>query len=176
MTKAKTTDSQEELLTQVDENNTIIGGISRGIAHNTPGIFYRTIYILVFNDKNQVLLQKRSSTKDLYPSCWDLSVGGHVNLGDSYLETAIREIKEEVSIYATKDDLFFKGEVLVKLPSSGEYFYVYEYKLKPTDKITASIEEINQIQWMSIDDIKKSMSSKSLKWYPRPEQTISALY
>ncbi|MCL5090970.1 MAG: hypothetical protein M1514_03100 [Patescibacteria group bacterium] len=70
----KTTDPQGELLTQVDGHNQVVGEISRKAAHKTPGVFYRTIYVLVFNEKGEVLLQKRSPTKDLYPDCWDLSV------------------------------------------------------------------------------------------------------
>lgn len=171
-----TTDPQDELLTQVDENNQLIGSISRGEAHETAGVFYRTVYILVKNDKDEVLVQNRSSTKDLYPGCWDLSVGGHVNFGKSYEETAVRELKEELGLDVTQDDLLLKGEVLVRLPKTGEYFHVFEYNLKPGEKIAPSKEEINKTRWITIADMKKSMDKKSLKWYTRPLQIISALY
>jgi isopentenyldiphosphate isomerase len=171
-----TTDPQEELLTQVDEHNQVVGSISRGTAHTTSGVFYRTIYILVKNDRGEVLLQKRSPTKDLYPNCWDLSVGGHVNFGKSYIETAVREISEELGLSIDESELKFVGEVLVKLPSSGEYFNVFEYKLKPGQEINALAEEIGDTKWMSIDEIKKSMETESLQWYERPLQVIKALY
>lgn len=174
--KVKTTDPQGELLTQVDEHNNVIGSIGRGVAHETPGIFYRTIFVLVKNDKEEILIQKRSSTKDLYPDCWDLSVGGHVNFGQSYEETAAREIGEELGVEALEEDLIPKGEVLVKLSNSGEYFNVFEYNLKPGQEISALEEEIGDTKWMTIEDIKKSMKDKSLKWYPRPLQVIEALY
>ena len=111
----QTTDPQNEQLTQVDKHNNVIGGVSRGVAHSTPGIYYRTIFILVKNDKNEILIQKRSPSKDLYPNCWDLSVGGHVNFDKSYVETAVRELKEELGIEASEKDFILKGEVLVKL-------------------------------------------------------------
>lgn len=171
-----TTDPQYELLTQVDKQNKVIGPIKRGVAHNTPGIFYRTIYILVKNLKNEFLIQKRSSTKDLFPNCWDISVGGHVDFGDSYLETAARELQEELGITSKEVDLKFKGKVLVKLPKSNEYFYVYEYILKPNQKIITEKNEIRDTTWMTIENIKKTMADKSLLWYTRPEQIISALY
>jgi len=174
--EVKTTDPQGELLTQVDENNKVIGSISRKVAHETPGVFYRTIYVLVKNDKGEVLLQKRSPTKDLYPNCWDLSVGGHVNFGKSYSETAKREVEEELGLKVEEKDLVLKGEVLVKLPKSSEYFNVFEYNLQPGQVISASEEEINDTKWVSVEDIKKSMKDGSLQWYPRPLQTIEALY
>lgn len=174
--KTATTDPQDELLTQVDENNHLIGSISRGEAHDTEGVYYRTVYILVKNDNGEVLIQKRSSTKDLYPNCWDLSVGGHVNFGKSYEETAVRELKEELGLDVTEEDLLLKGEVLVRLPKTGEYFNVFEYNLKPGETTSPSHEEINETRWISIGDIKKSMEDQSLDWYTRPVQVISALY
>jgi len=174
--KTKTTDPQGELLTQVNEYNQVIGSISRGEAHEKKGVFYRTIYVLVKNDQDQVLIQKRSSTKDLYPDCWDLSVGGHVNFGQSYEATAVRELEEELGLHVSEEDLITKGKVLVRLPSSGEYFNVFEYNLKPNETIAASEEEIGDTKWLTIEEIKNSMKDKPMKWYPRPEQTIAALY
>ena len=174
--KFQTTDPQNEQLIQVDEHNEVLGGVTRSKAHSTTGIYYRTIFILVKNKKGEVLIQKRSPTKDLYPNCWDLSVGGHVNFGKSYVETAVRELNEELSLEASEKDLILKGEVLVKLPKSNEFFKVFEYQLKPDQKILTEEKEISNVAWMTIEDIKKSMFDKSLQWYPRPEQVVSALY
>lgn len=150
-----TTDLQSELLTLVDKDNNVIGSIERGMAHS-QGVYYRTIFVLVINERKEELIQKRSATKDLYPNCWDLSVGGHVIYGDSYEETATREIEEELGIKADPSDLQYKGEVLVKLPSSNEYFHVFEYKLKSTDLIQPAGEEISQIKWLGMDGIKRA--------------------
>jgi len=173
---AKTTDPQGELLTQVDEHNNVIGSISRRWAHEKSGVYYRTIYVLVKNENEQVLIQKRSETKDLYPDCWDLSVGGHVNFGKTYEETAVRELGEELGLEVSQVNLFKKGEVLVNLPNAGEYFNVFEYKLKPGQTIKTSKEEVKDTRWMSIEEIKKSMKDGSLQWYERPLQTIAAMY
>jgi len=174
-TQMETTDPQGEQLTQVDQNNRIIGPIARKEAHDKD-VYYRTIYVLIMNDKNQVLCQRRSPTKDLFPNCWDLSVGGHVNYGKSYVETAVREIGEEMGIEVKEEELNLKGEVLVTLPKSKEFFNVFEYRLKPGQSIKASAEEVSQTAWMTIDEIKKSMTEKTLLWYERPEQVVSALY
>jgi isopentenyldiphosphate isomerase len=154
----------------------VIGSIGWGEAHNKSGVFYRTIYVLVKNDKGQVLVQKRSLTKDLYPDCWDLSVGGHVNFGQSYEETVKRELHEELGVKVNKKDLIPKGEVLVILPKSGEFFSVFEYNLKPNTLLSVSDEEVSKTKWMTMDEIKKSMKNKTLQWYPRPKQTIASLY
>src|SRR3990170_1436379 len=145
--KTKTTDPQGELITQVDKHNQVIGSISRGEAHEKQGIFYRTIYVLIKND-----------------------------YGQSYKATAVRELKEELGLNVSEEDLIAMGEVLVKLPNSGEYFNVFEYNLRPSETISTSEEEINDTRWMTIVDIKRSMQEKRLRWYSRPEQVITALY
>lgn len=171
-----TTDLQNELLTQVDKENIVIGPIPRGVAHTLKDAYYRTIYVLVKNEEDEILLQKRSATKDLYPNCWDLSVGGHVVYGDSYDETALRELREELGITAKLKDTIKKGEVLVSLPNSNEYFYVYEYRLKASDEIQLASVEIAEVKWLGIDKIKMEMKDKNLLWYPRPIQVINFLY
>ena len=176
MSNKPTTDPQDELLTQVDSKNKVIGPIPRGIAHKSPDIFYRTIFVVIKDNKEKILIQKRSSTKDLYPDCWDLSVGGHVNYGRDYAETAVEELKEELGIITPAEELILIGEVLVKLPSSNEFFHVFEYRLKPTDKIELEAEEVSSTVWMSTKEVKESMQQQKLKWYPRPEQVFKALY
>lgn len=171
-----TTDPQSELLIQVDKNNKVIGSIPRGEANSRQGIFYRTIFVLVKNNKDEILIQKRSASKDLYPNCWDLSVGGHVGYGQTYEEAAAREVGEELGVSVTEADLRPKGDVLVKLPNSGEWFRVFEYSLRPNEILSTNEEEINEIKWVTMDEIKKTMVDKSLQWYARPEQVVAALY
>ncbi len=171
-----TTDSQSELLTEVDNRNQVIGPITRSLAHHGGGKFYRTIYILAKDHTGKILIQKRSASKDLYPNCMDLSVGGHVNFGESYLEAAVRELKEELGIIAPPSNLKFIKEVLVTLPTSNEFFKVFEYSLKPTDHLNLSTEEISSISWMTDTEIRQSIQSDPQNWYPRPIQVFASIY
>ncbi|MEI7579269.1 MAG: NUDIX domain-containing protein [bacterium] len=111
MPGVNTTDSQEEQLTEVDQDNNVISPILRGIAHHSSDKYYRTIFIIVKNQAGKILIQKRSASKDLYPNYWDLSVGGHVNFGVSYPETAIRELQEELGITTSPEKLKFLDQV-----------------------------------------------------------------
>ncbi|MFH1561371.1 MAG: NUDIX domain-containing protein [Patescibacteria group bacterium] len=176
MINPSTTDPQEELLTEVDVNDVVIGPISRKVAHQSPDKIYRTIYVIVKNQNDEVLIHQRSSGKDLYPNCWDLSVGGHVGWNQSYPETAAREIKEELGIAVSENQLKLVGKLLVKLPRSNELFQVFEYRLKPSDKIKIASQEINQTKWLTTEEIKESIRKKQLAWYPRPIQVIQSLY
>ena len=49
---------------------------------------------VVLNERGQAFVQKRSSTRRLWPGCWDL-IGGHVEPGETLEEALVREIHEE---------------------------------------------------------------------------------
>jgi isopentenyldiphosphate isomerase len=87
-----------EWLTRVTDDDKIIGPIARRDCHGFPAHIHRSVHVLVLNTHGLLLLQKRSSHKDVQPGKWDTSVGGHVGWGQDYLEAAYREAEEELGI------------------------------------------------------------------------------
>jgi 16S rRNA (adenine1518-N6/adenine1519-N6)-dimethyltransferase len=61
-------------------------------------LLHRAIHILLFNQSGEVYLQQRARSKDRHPLKWDSSVAGHVTAGESYDDTARRELREELGI------------------------------------------------------------------------------
>ncbi|MBC8207709.1 MAG: NUDIX domain-containing protein [Desulfobulbaceae bacterium] len=61
-------------------------------------LIHRACYILVFNTRGELFLQKRTADKDVYPSCWDVAAGGVVLAGESYEAAATRELEEELGV------------------------------------------------------------------------------
>ncbi len=94
----KTTDDQTELFTHVDNHDQVIGAITRAEAHAGSFKIHRGVWILVFNDRDELFLQKRSLTKDSNPGMWSMSVGGHVTYGQTYKEAVRREFMEELGV------------------------------------------------------------------------------
>ena len=62
---------------------------------------HRAVSIVVRSTAGEVLVHQRSSLKDLWPSRWDLCVGGVVAAGESYDDAAVRELAEEVGVVDT---------------------------------------------------------------------------
>ena len=86
-----------ELLDVVDENNNLIGiKEDKSIIHE-KGLLHREIAVIIQNENGEYLVQKRSSNKKGAPNMWSFTTG-HVELGEDYETTAIREIKEELGI------------------------------------------------------------------------------
>src|SRR6266568_4946946 len=79
----------------VDKNDRILGYASRSQVHGN-NLLHRAVHILIFNEAGEVYLQQRSRWKDRHPLKWDSSAAGHVGAGESYDETARRELKEEL--------------------------------------------------------------------------------
>lgn len=102
-----------EIVQIVDRDNREVETLSRATMRQR-GLIHRASYILVFNDQGQLFLQKRTETKDLYPSCWDVAAGGVVLGGESYEESAERELAEElgvrVSTFTALFDNYFEEE------------------------------------------------------------------
>ena len=98
----------EEYFDIVDENGNPTGEtIERKEAHR-KGILHRTAHVWIArrrNDRVELLLQKRCQDKDSFPGCYDISSAGHIPAGADYIESALRELKEELGIDATGDML-----------------------------------------------------------------------
>jgi len=69
------------------------------------GWFHPTVHIWFYTSTPSILLQKRGLSKQTYPGFWDVSVAGHVSAGESILEGALREVKEEIGIDIKQTDL-----------------------------------------------------------------------
>ncbi|WP_448871109.1 NUDIX hydrolase YfcD [Desulfobulbus propionicus] len=91
----------EEIVVIVDRDNQPIGAVTRKIMRQQR-LIHRASYILVFNTDGELYIQKRSRTKDIYPGYWDLAAGGVVLDGESYEESAKRELREELGISNVK--------------------------------------------------------------------------
>ena len=88
---------KDETVQIVDEENTEIAAVSRRIMREQQ-LIHRACYILVFNQAGDLFVQKRTKTKDVYPGYYDVAAGGVVLAGESYEESAERELAEELGI------------------------------------------------------------------------------
>ena len=87
----------DEIVTIVDEQNTVVGAARRGDMrlNRWP---HRSTYVMVFNSQNELYVQKRSLSKDIFPGYYDPFAGGVVLAGESYEVGAKRELEEEMGI------------------------------------------------------------------------------
>lgn len=90
-------DSSQEIIQIVDENNEEIAAMSRRLMRE-QNLIHRASYVLVFNSRDELFVQQRTVSKDIYPGYHDIAAGGVVLAGESYEESAERELAEELGI------------------------------------------------------------------------------
>lgn len=81
--------------------------IDKAEAHRT-GTWHRAAHVWIVSG-DRVLLQRRALTKENWPGKWDVSVAGHVGAGESAVDAAIREAREELGIEIDASDLAHIG-------------------------------------------------------------------
>jgi isopentenyldiphosphate isomerase len=89
--------SQNELVQIVDKNNTEIAAVQRSIMREQK-LIHRASYVFVFNKQDELYIQRRTMTKDIYPGYWDVAAGGVALALESYEDSAARELEEELGI------------------------------------------------------------------------------
>lgn len=92
------------LLEVVDDADKVIGLRERSDIH-AQGLRHREVHIWLITLKGEVVLQKRSATKDTYPNYLDATAGGHVEPTQTYLQAALMELEEETGLKVNAQDL-----------------------------------------------------------------------
>jgi isopentenyldiphosphate isomerase len=87
----------DEIVAIVDEHNNVVGAAPRW-EMRAKRLPHRSTYVLVFNSRGDLYVQKRTMTKDVFPGYYDPAAGGVVLDGESYEEGARRELEEEMGI------------------------------------------------------------------------------
>ena len=146
--------------------------VERTIAHE-KGIWHRTSHVWLFRrkgDKLQVLLQKRTMTKDSFPGCFDISSAGHIPAGIGFVASALRELEEELGITANPDNLIFCGDrkIITDDVFHGKPFHDRQYSRvflmwcdKEENHFTLQPEEIDSVKWLDFDICLESVKNNA---------------
>lgn len=141
-----------ELIDVVDEDGNYTGKVMERSEVQRLKLPHWEVVIIVINDKKQVLLQKRSATKKFYPNKWALC-SGLVIAGESVDNAAIRELKEEIGVEFSKDEL----KILENNLNLTRFYYVICNKKEEEFKIQE--EELSCVKWYDIAEVIKMIEN-----------------
>lgn len=162
--KNKINNMSEKLIDVLSEDGVLTGKKASKKEIHEKGWWHQTAHVWIYNSWGEILLQKRSMAKDSYPGLWDISVGGHVDAGESPLQAALREMSEEVGIVADEKDL---KKIGVRKSAKGlsrknyknnEFQNVYLYKLDgQASDLRIRQEEVDEVRFVSLDDLENEI-------------------
>ena len=98
-------DADDEAVDVVDEDGRVIGIVPRREMRRRR-LPHRVTYVLVFNGRGELFIHLRTADKDVYPSHWDVAIGGVVRAGESFDAAARREAGEELGVEPPLERLF----------------------------------------------------------------------
>ena len=160
--------------------------VSRQEAHR-QGILHRTAHVWVVRKKDpgyDILLQKRSEEKESFPGMYDTSSAGHIPAGEEPLSSALRELKEELGITASPDDLCAAGTFRIqyekvfhgRLFRDNEVTQVYVYR-EPVaiESLTLQASEVSQVRWFDLDQVWAEIQSGDRRRFCVPTQGLQVL-
>jgi isopentenyl-diphosphate delta-isomerase len=170
--------AQEELFDVCDEQDRVIGTAPRSRVH-AERLLHRAVHVFIFKSNGDLLLQRRSASKDESPLKLTSSASGHLGAGESYESSAIREMQEEVGLTG-------KLEYLAKFPASPETAFEHTvlYRMMTDDEPTPDPTEVLRMEVVSLSEVQRMLAEDEddfssplrvlLRWYFQQPQLMES--
>lgn len=155
-----------EILDIWNENGKPTGQSADKAVLHQNGLFHPTVHIWFYTPTPNILLQKRTANKLIFPNLWDVSVAGHVASGETVLEGATREIEEEIGLSVKPEDLnLISVRKNVNKFSNGiidaEFQHVFLCELSVAiEALRIQKEEVDAVRLFSFVELKQCQAHK----------------
>lgn len=140
-----------ELLDVFDEHENHIGVLPRSQVH-AEGLWHKTSQVWLVNELGELLLQFRSPQKICFPSRWDISSAGHIPAGMTPLDSAVRELEEELGVTKKQSELKFLFKHVQPYIGENhidrEIAFVYLVEVSKSQIFILQESEVADIRWI----------------------------
>jgi isopentenyldiphosphate isomerase len=146
--------SDERKLNVVDEDGNIVGVETRENIH-ARGLLHREVHVWFYTPQGEIIFRHRAKDKDTFPDLLDATVGGHVEIGTDFEDTALKEVEEETGLNLRKDDLVLlktdktnsSDEITNKQNNCIRATYAYRYFGKIEDLLVEEGKAVGFESW-----------------------------
>lgn len=156
-----------ETVILVDENDQPIGFQEKLAAHLIPQR-HRAFSILVFNDRGETLIQRRSFEKYHSPGLWANTCCGHPRPGENIKDAANRRLKEELGFCSSLTPITTVCYTLKLEKDLWELEYTHVFKGTYDGTIDFNPQEACEVAWISPTDLQKDVldsPQKYARWF-----------
>ena len=129
------------------------------------GLLHKTIHLWIINDKNELLLQRRSYDNKRYPGKLEISVAGHIRSGENSVDAIQRETFEEIGIkintYFLEYLFSYKhkrimGDIYINNEISDVYLYRYNVNIDECSFNDKAVCELKYVDWKKVEQMWKN--------------------
>jgi len=156
----------EEIFDVCDANDRVIGQERRSIVHRDK-LVHRAAHVFVFNSRDELLVQVRSATKDEFPLCYTSSASGHLSAGEDYLESALRELREEIGLIAP---LEFLGKFAATERFAWEHTVLYRARSDAVPRPDPI--EVAEVLYFTIPELLQHLQECPERFSPPFQQLV----
>ncbi|MBM3251094.1 MAG: isopentenyl-diphosphate Delta-isomerase [Candidatus Nealsonbacteria bacterium] len=150
----------------VNKKNRKIGLEEKKKAHLGKGMLHRAFTVFIFNSKKELLIQKRSKNKFLWPLIWETSCSSHLLPEENFITAGKKRLEKELG--------FICG-----LKSLGRFQYQADYKNTGAENEICSLligrhdgeikpnkKEVAEYKWVDIKELKKDLRENPGRYAP----------
>ncbi|MFJ2005274.1 NUDIX domain-containing protein [Streptomyces chartreusis] len=153
--------SADEILDIVDEQDRVIGRSPRGEAY-AKGLRHRCVFIEARDAEGRLFVHRRTPTKLVFPSRYDMFVGGVVGAGESYDEAALREAEEELGVSGLpRPTLLF---TFLYDDGAGQTWWSAVYEVRCELPVNPQVEEVAWYDFLPEAEVERRLTD--WPWVP----------
>lgn len=151
----------------VDHEDAEVDIADRDLAHR-QGMLHRAVSVFVFNDRGEVLLQRRAPTKGTFAGKWANTCCTHPRPGETVLAAGERRLQEEMGLAVTLEHV---GTFIYREedPGSGYVEHELDHVLVGRTEAVPTLhpDEADDYRWMTLDELRTVVSGPEYApWLP----------
>lgn len=156
----------DEPLILVDSDDQELGFENKAACHAGGGKLHRAFSVFLFDHDDALLLQQRSSSKELWPGYWTNSCCSHPRRGEESLGAATRRIEEELGITAALR-FRFKFEYRATFEGRGtEHELCSVFIGRITGEAHVNRNEVAAWRFISPDELTRELAANAALYTP----------
>lgn len=128
-------------------------------------LYHLVVHIWIKNAQGQYLIAQRAASRPQNPLKWECQ-GGSVLYGETSLEGAIREVKEEVGLELKPQNgrrLFRHTRGIINGCKFNDIMDVWLFEYDgPVNLKAATTDEVAQVQWLTAEQIRHLAEKENL--------------
>ena len=159
-----------ERIDLIDEHGCLTGGVEERNKIHLLGLRHQASGVIILRSRGEtieILSQQRSYKKEKNAGLWDMSASGHIPSGETPVASLKREVKEELGIDIEEKEMILLGKFWRHekhredfIENELDYIYV-TFKNVDLKKIKVQQEEVEKVNWISVQDFKKKLADKT---------------